>query len=162
MKEVSFCVYCGQVSTYPTHWVLYFLCLRIVKLKDYGYALQFDGSIDLIIQSVLSRPYFKYIFLCVLRIINPYSNSSNEIVLMNPVWILFSKTINSRRSQIQNMLRRCMICLHLFLFIWLYRCVFWTFTMFLALNNHTKPIHSVYWDPSRESLASVSDDSVRV
>lgn len=33
MKEVSFCVYCGQVSTYPTHWVRYFLCLRIVKLK---------------------------------------------------------------------------------------------------------------------------------
>ncbi|KAM0968771.1 hypothetical protein ACFX13_017380 [Malus domestica] len=31
-----------------------------------------------------------------------------------------------------------------------------------SLQGHTKPIHSVCWDPSGEFLASVSDDSVRV
>ncbi|MED6218716.1 hypothetical protein PIB30_029039 [Stylosanthes scabra] len=31
-----------------------------------------------------------------------------------------------------------------------------------AENGHTKPIHSVCWDPSGELLASVSEDSVRV
>lgn len=30
------------------------------------------------------------------------------------------------------------------------------------LQGHTKPIHSVCWDPSGEYLASVSEDSVRV
>lgn len=32
----------------------------------------------------------------------------------------------------------------------------------LSLQGHTKPIHSVCWDPSGEFLASVSEDSVRV
>ncbi|KAH7574180.1 hypothetical protein JRO89_XS03G0262600 [Xanthoceras sorbifolium] len=32
----------------------------------------------------------------------------------------------------------------------------------LSLKGHTKPIHSVCWDPSGEYLASVSEDSVRV
>ncbi|KAJ0031458.1 hypothetical protein Pint_12735 [Pistacia integerrima] len=32
----------------------------------------------------------------------------------------------------------------------------------LSLLGHTKPIHSVCWDPSGEFLASVSEDSVRV
>ncbi|GMQ03276.1 hypothetical protein CsSME_00049147 [Camellia sinensis var. sinensis] len=31
-----------------------------------------------------------------------------------------------------------------------------------SLQGHTKPIHSVCWDPSGEYLASVSEDSVRV
>lgn len=31
-----------------------------------------------------------------------------------------------------------------------------------SLKGHTKPIHSVCWDPSGELLASVSEDSVRV
>ncbi|GLT77170.1 hypothetical protein SLA2020_487800 [Shorea laevis] len=31
-----------------------------------------------------------------------------------------------------------------------------------SLKGHTKPIHSVCWDPSGEYLASVSEDSVRV
>ncbi|KAM1224792.1 hypothetical protein ACFX2G_044589 [Malus domestica] len=31
-----------------------------------------------------------------------------------------------------------------------------------SLQGHTKPIHSVCWDPSGEFLASVSEDSVRV
>ncbi|XP_057505079.1 transcriptional corepressor LEUNIG-like isoform X2 [Actinidia eriantha] len=31
-----------------------------------------------------------------------------------------------------------------------------------SLQGHTKPIHSVCWDPSGELLASVSEDSVRV
>ncbi|KAG6391285.1 hypothetical protein SASPL_149038 [Salvia splendens] len=31
-----------------------------------------------------------------------------------------------------------------------------------SLKGHTKPIHSVNWDPSGELLASVSEDSVRV
>ncbi|RYR05683.1 hypothetical protein Ahy_B06g085510 isoform A [Arachis hypogaea] len=31
-----------------------------------------------------------------------------------------------------------------------------------SLKGHTKPIHSVCWDPSGEFLASVSEDSVRV
>jgi WD40 repeat protein len=32
----------------------------------------------------------------------------------------------------------------------------------LELQGHTKPIHSVCWDPCGEYLASVSEDSVRV
>ncbi|TQD71240.1 hypothetical protein C1H46_043231 [Malus baccata] len=31
-----------------------------------------------------------------------------------------------------------------------------------SLQGHTKPIHSVCWDPSGEFIASVSEDSVRV
>lgn len=34
--------------------------------------------------------------------------------------------------------------------------------LLLFLKGHTKPIHSVCWDPSGELLASVSEDSVRV
>lgn len=34
--------------------------------------------------------------------------------------------------------------------------------IYLFFQGHTKPIHSVCWDPSGELLASVSEDSVRV
>ncbi|XP_009367963.2 transcriptional corepressor LEUNIG_HOMOLOG-like isoform X2 [Pyrus x bretschneideri] len=37
-----------------------------------------------------------------------------------------------------------------------------TLTCRHSLQGHTKPIHSVCWDPSGEFLASVSEDSVRV
>ncbi|KAM2544548.1 hypothetical protein TB1_016219 [Malus domestica] len=37
-----------------------------------------------------------------------------------------------------------------------------TQTCLYSLQGHTKPIHSVCWDPSGEFLASVSEDSVRV
>lgn len=38
--------------------------------------------------------------------------------------------------------------------------IFWI--MGFVMQGHTKPVHSVCWDPSGEFLASVSEDSVRV
>ena len=45
------------------------------------------------------------------------------------------------------------VILHNFNIIWIFD---------LELQGHTKPIHSVCWDPTGEFLASVSEDSVRV
>ena len=38
--------------------------------------------------------------------------------------------------------------------------IFWI--MGFVIQGHTKPVHSVCWDPSGDFLASVSEDSVRV